>query len=213
MPDPTRLAVLLSGAGTTMQNLLDRAADGRLRAARVACAVSSRADAAGVERGRRAGVPTYVVERRGCPSAEEFSARILGHCRAHGADLIVLAGFLQLLHIPDDYRGRVVNIHPALLPAFGGKGFHGLHVHRAVLDAGVKLTGCTAHLADDEYDRGAILVQRACPVKEEDTPESLAARVFAEECEALPEAISLLASGRVRVEGRRARILPDTPSP
>ena len=188
MPEPIRLAVLLSGGGTTLQNLIDRIADGRL-VARIVCVVSSRADAGGVERGKRASIPTFVVERRACASRMEFSERILGACREAGADLVCMAGFLQLLHIPDDFAGRVLNIHPSLLPAFGGKGYHGLHVHQAVLDAGVRATGCTVHVADNEYDRGTILVQRSCPVVEGDTPETLQARVFAEECEAYPEAI------------------------
>ena len=190
MPDPLRLAVLLSGGGTSLQNLIDRTADGRLDA-RIVCVVSSRADAGGVQRARRAGIPTFVVERRACASRLEFSERILGACREANADLVCMAGFLQLLHIPDDFAGRVLNIHPSLLPAFGGKGFHGLHVHQAVLDAGVAVTGCTVHVADNEYDRGTILVQRSCPVVEGDTPETLQARVFAEECEAYPEAIRL----------------------
>ena len=202
MPDPIRLAVLLSGGGTTLQNLIDRIADGRLDA-RIVCVVSSRADAGGVERGRRAGIPTFVVERRECASRQEFGERILGHCRDAGADLVCMAGFLQLLPIPADFAGRVLNIHPALLPSFGGKGYHGLHVHRAVLEAGVRVSGCTVHFADDEYDRGAILVQRTCPVADDDTPETLQARVFVEECEAYPEAIRLVAEGRSRVSPQR----------
>ena len=200
MPEPIRLAVLLSGGGTTLQNLIDRIADGRL-VARIVCVVSSRADAGGVERGNRAGIPTFVVERRACSSRLEFSERILGHCRDAGADLVCMAGFLQLLHIPDDFAGRVLNIHPSLLPAFGGKGYHGLHVHQAVLDAGERVTGCTVHVADNEYDRGTILVQRTCPVVEGDTPEKLQARVFAEECEAYPEAIRLLVTRRTNHRG------------
>ena len=212
MPDPIRLAVLLSGGGTTLQNLIDRIADGRLDA-RIVCVVSSRADVVGVERGERAGIPTFVVERRACSSREEFSSRILGHCRDAGADLVCMAGFLQLLHIPADFAGRILNIHPALLPSFGGKGYHGLHVHQAVLDAGVRVSGCTVHFADNEYDCGAILVQRTCCVADDDTPESLQARVFTQECEAYPEAIRLVASGRVRLEGRRARISPERTTP
>lgn len=207
MSAPIRLAVLISGGGTTLQNLLDRIAEGRLDAS-VVCVVSSKADATGLERARRANVPAFVVERKGCSSREEFSARILGHCRAAGAELVCLAGFLQLLPIPPDFAGRVMNVHPALLPAFGGKGYHGLHVHEAVLAAGVKVSGCTVHFADNEYDQGPIIVQRAVPVEENDTPETLQARVFVAECEAYPEAIRLYAQGRLRIEGRRVRVLP-----
>jgi phosphoribosylglycinamide formyltransferase-1 len=206
MADTIRLAVLLSGSGTTLQNLLDRCADGRLDA-RVAVVVSSKADAFGLERARRAGVPAHVVERKGCTSRAEFSRRILDHARAAGAELVCMAGFLQLLEVPEEFRNRVMNIHPALLPAFGGKGYHGLHVHQAVLEAGVKVTGCTVHFADNEYDHGPIIAQRAVDVKDDDTPESLAARVFEQECEAYPEAIRLFAAGRLRVEGRRVRAM------
>ncbi|MFO0927161.1 MAG: phosphoribosylglycinamide formyltransferase [Gemmataceae bacterium] len=207
MNEPIRLGVLLSGGGTTLQNLLDRIADGRLNA-QVACVVSSKAGVAGVDRGRHAGVPTFVVERKACGSREEFSTRILDHCRTAGVDLVCMAGFLQLLTIPPDLIGRVLNIHPALLPAFGGKGYHGLHVHQAVLDYGAKVTGCTVHFADNEYDHGPIVLQRTVPVAEDDTAESLQARVFAAECEAYPEAIRLFAAGRLRLAGRRVRILP-----
>jgi formyltetrahydrofolate-dependent phosphoribosylglycinamide formyltransferase len=202
MPHPIRLAVLLSGSGTTLQNLLDRTADGRL-AARVVCVGSSNAAAYGLERARAAGVPAFVVPRKECPSREEFSRRLFDPCREAGADLVCLAGFLQLLRIPDDYTNRVLNIHPALIPAFSGKGFHGLHVHRAALEAGVKVSGCTVHFADNEYDHGPIVLQRVVPVEDDDTPERLAARVFAAECEAYPEAIRVFAEGRLRVEGRR----------
>jgi formyltetrahydrofolate-dependent phosphoribosylglycinamide formyltransferase len=204
---PLRLAVLVSGGGTTLQNLLDRTADGRL-AARVACVVSSRADAFGLERARRAGVPALAVERRDCASRADFSRKILDFCRLHQAQLVCMAGFLQLLEIPADFAGRVLNIHPALIPAFCGKGFHGLAVHRAALEAGVKVSGCTVHFADNEYDHGPIVSQRVVPVLDDDTPEALAARVFQQECEAYPEAITWYSQGRLRVEGRRVRVLP-----
>jgi formyltetrahydrofolate-dependent phosphoribosylglycinamide formyltransferase len=206
MSAPIRLGVLLSGSGTTLQNLLDRSSDGRL-AARVVCVVSSSAAAFGLQRARQAGVPAFVVERKSCASRGEFSHRILDHCRQARVDLVCMAGFLQLLEIAPDFAGRVLNIHPALIPAFCGKGFHGLHVHRTVLDTGVKVSGCTVHFADNEYDHGPIVLQRTVPVEDDDTPESLAARVFAAECEAYPEAITLFAAGRLRIEGRRVRVL------
>jgi phosphoribosylglycinamide formyltransferase 1 len=118
-------------------------------------------------------------------------------------DLVCLAGWLHLLPIPDDLRHRVLNIHPSLLPAFGGKGMYGRHVHEAVLAYGAKVSGCTVHFADDSYDTGPILVQKCVPVLTGDTPDTLAARVFAAECEAYPEAIRLIAAGGVTVEGRR----------
>jgi formyltetrahydrofolate-dependent phosphoribosylglycinamide formyltransferase len=202
MHNPIRLAVFLSGGGTTLQNLLDRIAAGRLRA-QIAVVVASKADAFGLTRARQAGVPAFVVERKACASREEFSAGIFDHCRRADVDLVCLAGFLQLLHIPEDYGNRVLNIHAALIPAFCGKGFYGLAVHRAALEMGVKVSGCTVHFADNEYDHGPIVAQRVVPVHDDDTPETLAARVFAQECEAYPEAIQWFAEGRLRIEGRR----------
>jgi phosphoribosylglycinamide formyltransferase-1 len=188
-----RLAVLLSGNGTTLQNLIDRIADGRLPA-RIVQVVSSKAAAYGVERARKAGLPVAIAERKQFPTLEAFSTAIFDHCRAAQADLVCLAGFLQLLRIPGDFAGRVLNIHPALLPAFGGKGMYGHHVHKAVLQAGVAESGCTVHLVDDEYDHGPIVVQKRVPVLPGNTPESLAERVFAVECEAYPEAIQSVAA-------------------
>jgi formyltetrahydrofolate-dependent phosphoribosylglycinamide formyltransferase len=207
MTQPIRLAVLLSGGGTSLQNLVDRIADGRL-GAEIVLVVSNHADAFGVERARKAGVPTTVVERKQYGSREEFSRRIFDLCRQANVGLACLAGFLQLLHIPDDFAGRVLNIHPALIPAFCGKGFYGHHVHEAALAYGVKVSGCTVHFADNVYDHGPIILQRAVPVLDADTPETLAARVFEQECEAYPEAIRLFAEGRLRLEGRRVRVAP-----
>src|SRR5215831_4072366 len=159
---PIRLAVLLSGSGTTLQNLLDRCADGRLPA-QVVLVVSNNADAFGLTRAENAGVPTAVVERKECASRDEFSQRIFAHCREAGADLVCMAGFLQLVRIPDDFAGRVMNIHPSLIPTFCGKGYYGHRVHEAALEAGVKVSGCTVHFADNQYDHGPIIVQRVVP--------------------------------------------------
>src|SRR5258706_3816464 len=139
MMAPIRLAVLVSGSGSALQNFSDQIADGDL-AARIVQVVSSREDAFGVERSRKAGLPAAVVSRRDCASAAEFGERVFAIVRASQADLVCLAGFLHLLPIPEDFRNRVINIHPALLPAFGGKGMYGHHVHEAVLEAGVKVT-------------------------------------------------------------------------
>jgi phosphoribosylglycinamide formyltransferase 1 len=205
MPNSIRLAVLLSGGGTTLQNLLDRIPDGRL-AAKVVLVVSNNADAYGLVRAENAGIPSAVVDRRECGSREEFSRRIFDRIRSTQADLVCLAGFLQLLSIPYDFAGRVMNIHPALIPAFCGKGFYGHYVHEAALSYGVKVSGCTVHFADNVYDHGPIVLQRTVPVLDDDTPDTLAARVFEQECEAYPEAIRLFAEGRLRIEGRRVHI-------
>jgi len=199
-----RLGVLISGSGTTLQNFLDRSADGRLEA-QVVQVVASRADAFGLERARKAGVPAAVVERKQCSSVDEFSEKIFDHCRRARADLVCLAGFLQLVKIPADFTGRVLNVHPALIPAFCGKGYYGHRVHEAVLAAGVKVSGCTVHFADNEYDHGPIVLQRTVPVLDDDTPDSLAARVFAQECEAYPEAIRLFAEGKLRARAPSGR--------
>ena len=201
-----RLAVLVSGGGTTLQNLLDRCADGRLPA-EIVLVVASRADAFGLERARKAGIEAVVVDYKESGSLEEFSRRIFEHCRRATANLVCLAGFLQLVQVPDDFLGRVMNIHPALIPAFCGKGYYGHRVHEAVLASGAKVSGCTVHFADNEYDHGPIIVQRTVPVLDDDTAETLAQRVFVEECEAYPEAIRLFAESRLRIEGKRVRIL------
>jgi formyltetrahydrofolate-dependent phosphoribosylglycinamide formyltransferase len=204
-----RVAVLLSGGGTSLQNLLDRAADGSLPA-RVVLVVSNRADAFGLNRARDAGVPAVVVSRKEAGSLDEFSRRIFDHCRSARADLVCMAGFLQLVHVPDDFLGRVMNIHPSLIPSFCGHGFYGRRVHEAVLAYGAKVTGCTVHFADNQYDHGPIILQRTVPVHDQDTPDSLAVRVFEQECLAYPEAIRLFAGGRLRTEGRVVRVLPES---
>jgi len=195
MPDPRylRLAVLLSGSGRTLENLLDRIAAGTLPAT-VAVVVASRSDVRGVRIAERAGVPVRVLPRAG-EAVERWSGSVFAACADARADLVVMAGFLHLVRIPTAYVGRVINIHPSLLPAFGGQGFHGIHVHRAVLERGCTVSGCTVHVVDDEYDHGRVLLQKVVPVLTDDSPESLAARVFAAECEALPETIARIAAG------------------
>jgi phosphoribosylglycinamide formyltransferase-1 len=201
-----RLAILASGGGTTLQNLLDRISAGRLKA-EVVLVVSNNPDAYALERARRAGVETAVVSRQEAGTREEFSRRIFDHCRQAGVDLVCLAGFLQLIQVPDDFLGKMMNIHPALIPAFCGKGYYGHHVHEAVLAQGAKISGCTVHFVDNEYDHGPIILQRPVPVLDHDTSESLAERVFSEECEAYPEAIRLFGEGRLKIEGRRVRVV------
>jgi len=203
------IAVLVSGSGTTLQNLIDRAAAGSLPV-RIVQVISSKANVLGVERAREAGIPVEVVERKAFPTLEAFSERTFELCRRAGAKIICLGGYLQLLKIPADYRGKVLNIHPALLPSFGGKGMYGHHVHEAVLEYGAKESGCTVHLVDDQYDHGPIIAQRAVEVLPDDTPEALAARVYQQECELYPEVIRAFVDGRVAIEGREVRIKPAT---
>jgi formyltetrahydrofolate-dependent phosphoribosylglycinamide formyltransferase len=198
---PLRIAVLLSGTGRTLVNLNDHISAGL--PARVVRVISTRPDVLGVERARLAGIPVEIISRKSFDSVSAFSEAIFQVCRIDSAELVCLAGFLQRLRIPADFAGRVMNIHPSLLPAFGGKGMYGHHVHEAVLEHGVKWTGCTVHFVDDEYDQGPIILQRIVPVLQDDTAEILAERVFAQECAAYPEAIRLFAEGRLRVAGRR----------
>ncbi len=203
-----RLAVLLSGNGTTLQNLIDRIADGRL-AARIAVVIASRPDAGGLDRARRAGIPAVAVPRKDFATIDAFNDALHREMARYEVDLVVLAGFLSPFQLRDRYAGRVLNIHPALIPAFCGKGYYGERVHQAVLDAGVKISGCTVHFADDQYDTGPIILQGAVAVRDDDTPASLAERVHALESDLYPEAIRLWAEGRLEIIGRRVRIRPD----
>lgn len=196
---PLRLAVLISGGGRTLLNLADRIDAGQLDAT-IATVISSRADAAGVERCRQRGLTVHVVPRREYANVDEFSRDVWALIRAAKAELVAMAGFLSLLRIPDDFAGRVINIHPGLLPKFGGQGMYGHHVHEAVIAAGESESGCTVHIADNEYDRGPIILQRRCPVEPSDTPDTLAARVFEQECIAYPQAISMMRD-RLRSNG------------
>ncbi len=203
---PIRLAVCVSGEGTTLQNLIDRIRSRKLNA-QIVQAVASRPRIGAIARAEAAGIPMALANRN-ARSRTEFSASVFDPIRHSQADLVILAGFLSLLYIPPEYKGRVLNVHPSLIPAFSGEGFYGSKVHKAVLESGVKVSGCTVHLADDAYDNGPIILQRVVPVQDDDTPDTLAARIFQEECKALPEAITLYAEGRLRIEGRRVRIAP-----
>ena len=211
MPRIVNLAVLLSGSGRTLENLQQAICAGRL-SARIRVVVSSRSDAYGLVRAQRLGLKAYVVPRREYRDLGAFNAAINTILSRYSLDLVVLAGFLSLYQPPPTLQGKVMNIHPALLPAFGGKGYYGHRVHQAVLEAGVKITGCTVHFADEHYDHGPIILQEAVPVADDDTVETLAERVFAVECRLYPQAIQLFAENRLRIEGRRVRILPPASS-
>jgi len=181
-----------------MQNLAEQVEAGALHAS-INAVIASNPAAKGIARAEALKLPTYVVPRKRYASPAEFSDVVFRLIDDAGVDLICLAGFLSLLVIPDRWAGRMINIHPALLPAFGGQGMYGHHVHEAVLAGGCKISGCTVHFADQTYDTGPILVQRTCPVLEGDTPDSLAARVNAQERVAYPQAIRMIADGRVEL--------------
>ena len=202
---PMPVAVLISGGGTTLRNLLEKIDAGELDVA-VRLVISSSPDATGLTYAQRPGIEQQVVRRADFSDQSEFSRAIFDHCRSAGVEYVVMGGFLKRVAIPADFENRVVNIHPGLIPAFCGQGFYGHHVHEAVLKYGVKLSGCTVHFADNQYDHGPVILQQAVEVRDDDTPDTLAARVFEAECEAYPAALALLAAGRVTVEGRRVRI-------
>jgi formyltetrahydrofolate-dependent phosphoribosylglycinamide formyltransferase len=206
---PLRLGVLISGGGSTLQNFLDLIAAREL-AAEVALVVASQARCKGIDRARRASLSCEIVERRPFASVAEYSQAIFDLCRRARVDLVTLAGFLSLLEVPDDFRFRVMNIHPALIPAFCGQGYYGHRVHEAVLERGAKVSGCTVHFADNHYDHGPIILQRCVAVHDDDDVGTLAKRVFAAECEAYAEAIRLFAAGRLEVDGRRVRITQES---
>jgi len=186
---PFRIAVLISGSGTTLQNLIDRIADGRLPGVEIAVVISSRSTVAGVGRAQNAGLPLEIIRVKDHPDVDEFSACMAETLDRYAVDLAVQAGWLCYWKLPERWLGKVINIHPALLPKYGGKGFYGRHVHEAVLAAGDGQSGATVHWVDNEYDHGAIIAQETCPVEPGDTAESLAARVQAIERELLPKAI------------------------
>jgi len=194
-PTP-RIAVLLSGGGRTLENLAEHIERGEVPG-EIALVISNRSGVHGLVRAENRGFPTRVIDPDKQLSPEAFGEEVFRAVEEAGCELVILAGFLRFLPLPERWLGRVLNIHPALLPAFGGEGYYGNRVHRAVLEKGVWFTGCTVHYADNVYDHGPILLQRCIPVLPEDTVESLAARVFEEEKIALPEAV------RLHVEGRR----------
>lgn len=183
-----RIAVLVSGGGRSLENLADLRAAGELDA-ELCLVISNKPDAFALERAERLGIPSLVLDPEREMSPEVFSEAVFSAAEEADCSLVVLAGFLRLLPIPTTWEGRVLNIHPSLLPAFGGKGYYGDRVHRAVLERGVRYTGCTVHYVDNIYDNGPIAVQRLIEVAPDDTVETLGARVFEEEKIALPDAI------------------------
>ncbi len=202
MTPPLSLAVWISGGGTTLGNLLEKISAGELDA-EVKLVISSSPQAGGLQFAAEASIPSRVIRKADYGDAPSYSQAMFEPCRQAGVELVVMGGFLKHVLIPPDFENRVMNIHPGLIPAFCGKGFFGRHVHQAVLDYGAKLSGCTVHFADNQYDHGPIILQRAVPVLDDDTAESLAARVFEQECLAYPEAIQQYAEGRLQVVGRR----------
>jgi formyltetrahydrofolate-dependent phosphoribosylglycinamide formyltransferase len=190
-----RLGILLSGGGRTMVNIADCIERGELPA-EIVCVVSSRSAVAGVDRTRELGIEPHIVRRKDFEDVAAFSQAIAGHLAAARVDLVLQCGWLCLWEIPSEFENRVMNIHPALLPKFGGKGMWGHHVHEAVVAAGETESGCTVHFVNNQYDDGPILLQRTCPVLPTDDADSVANRVFEQECLAYPQAIRDFAESR-----------------
>ncbi|MCL2120032.1 MAG: phosphoribosylglycinamide formyltransferase [Planctomycetaceae bacterium] len=195
------LAVMISGTGRTLKNLLGRIEAGTL-AADIRLVIASTPQAKGLQYAEQANIPIQIVEQKDHDSRDTFSQAIFHHCDEADVDYVVLAGYIKLLAIPESYKNRVLNIHPSLIPAFAGKGYFGDYVHQAVLLYGAKVTGCTVHFVDNEYDHGPVILQKVVEVSETDTVSSLNDRVFEIERVAYPEAIQLLAEGKIRIEGR-----------
>lgn len=186
------IAVLISGGGTTLKNLIDRKAQNTL-AVDFRLVVSSNPKAKGLGYAQEASIPAKVIRKKDFVDGQSHSDAMFQAVRDSGAKLVVMGGYLEHLLIPDDFENRVINIHPSLIPAFCGKGMYGLYVHQAAIEFGVKVSGCTVHFVDNQYDHGPILLQRTCEVLDDDTPETLQKRVFELERKALPDAINKLA--------------------
>ena len=202
---PTRLGILMSGGGTTMVNILEEINAGRLNA-EIAVVISSRSTVSGVEKAKKAGLNVKIIRKKDFADIDSFSNEIESELTKADVDLVIQAGWLCLWKIPEKYTDRVMNIHPALLPSFGGQGMWGHYVHEAVLKAGCKISGCTVHFCTNEYDKGPIIVQRSCLAKDTDDPDTLAARVFQQECIAYPEAISLFNERKLIVQNGIVKI-------
>ena len=197
------VVVFGSGRGTNFKAVLDAIADGSIPLARISLVISNNATAGILDIARSGNIPALHISQKQFETEETFVPALLETLRSHGTDLVVLAGYMKRLPPPvvHAYRNRIINIHPALLPKFGGHGMYGIHVHEAVLAAHETVSGATVHLVDEEYDRGPVLLQRTVPVLPEDTPETLAARVLVAEHQLLPDAIRLFSEERVDING------------
>lgn len=204
-----KIGVMVSGGGTNLQAILDRIDDGTLQNCQVVTVVSSREGVYALERANSRGIPTAVISRKSFETVAEYDRVLIDHMRQYNVELVVLAGFLSLLGegFVSAWKDAIINVHPALIPSFCGKGFYGIKPHQSALEYGVKITGATVHFVELEYDSGPIIMQKAVEVCPEDTPETLQRRVMEQgEWVILPEAIRLFAQGRLKVDGRRVEI-------
>jgi phosphoribosylglycinamide formyltransferase-1 len=202
-----RIGALASGGGTNLQAIIDRAADGGL-AADVVLVISNNADAGALERARQAGIPVQFIDHRSYSDRRDYDRAIVAALQSVGADTVVLAGFMRIVTdvLIDAFPQRIVNIHPALLPAFPG-----LHVQKKALEYGARFAGCTVHLVDGGVDTGPIIAQAVVPVLDDDDEVSLSARILVQEHRLYPHALQLLAEGRLQIDGRRVRIIDSNP--
>jgi len=205
-----RIAVLVSGGGTNLQALIDAQARGEIVNGTIAAVIASRPGVYALERAEKAGIPGYVVARKDYPTSQAMTVALVDKLRELEIDLVVLAGFMTILtgEMVRAFPNAILNVHPALIPSFCGEGFYGLHVHERALAYGVKVSGATVHFVSEECDGGPIVLQKAVPVEEEDTPETLQRRIMEQaEWVLLPRAVSLFCQDKLRVEGRRVHIL------
>ncbi len=199
------VAVLISGGGTTLKNLLQWHSRSALNVD-FRVVISSNDRAGGIDFAKQANIPVKVVRRKDFENPNAHSEAVFSILRQNRVKLVVMGGYLEHLLIPSDFEYRVINIHPSLIPAFCGKGFYGLRVHQAVLDFGAKLSGCTVHYVDNQYDHGPIIAQRSCEVLDLDSPETLQRRVFELECQLYPEVIEAIVRDRVSIDGRHVKV-------
>lgn len=206
-----KIAVLVSGGGTNLQALIDAQNRGEIPGGEITTVIASKPGVYALERAKAAGIPSYVVARKDYPSAQAMTVALVEQLRALDIGLVVLAGFMTIIteEMVRAYPNAILNIHPALIPSFCGQGYYGLHVHEKALEYGVKVSGATVHFVSEECDAGPIVLQKAVPVEEGDTPEMLQRRIMEQaEWVILPQAVALFCQGRLQVEGRRVHILP-----
>ncbi|ACL76524.1 phosphoribosylglycinamide formyltransferase [Ruminiclostridium cellulolyticum] len=204
------IGILVSGGGSNLQAIIDKVECGYIKNVRIVTVVSSRPDAYALERAKKHGIKGICISRKNFSNIEEYDEALISHFKGFEVDLVVMAGFLSILgeRFTRAYKGRVINIHPALIPSFCGKGFYGIIPHQKVLEAGIKVTGATVHFVELEADAGPIILQKAVCVEDDDTPETLQRRVMEQaEWEILPEAIRLFAENKLVVEGRKVKII------
>lgn len=206
-----RIAVLVSGGGTNLQALIDAQSRGEIVNGEISIVISSAPAVYALERAKNAGIPSCVLDRKKYPSSQAMTVALVDKLKSLSIDVVVMAGFMTIVtkELFEVYNNAVINIHPALIPSFCGKGAYGLHVHEQALAYGVKVSGATVHFVNEECDGGPIILQKAVDILPDDTPETLQRRIM-EQCEwkLLPQAVSLFCQGRLRVEGRTVRILP-----